>query len=91
MCGRCIGTDTQCREPLTRYEKLRVAHAPGMPGTFSRPPTSNETVSSRSRHASRHVRHAFPLHAPPAMLPICQEAHTLNDKVKPSSLPVRSL
>ena len=24
--------------PLTRYVKLRVAHAPGMPGTFSPPP-----------------------------------------------------
>ena len=23
--------------PLTRYAKLRVAHAPGMPGTFSPP------------------------------------------------------
>ena len=29
--------------PLTRYVKLRVAHAPGMPGTFSSPPTSKET------------------------------------------------
>ena len=29
--------------PLTRYVKLRVVHAPGMPGTFS-PPTSNETA-----------------------------------------------
>ena len=33
-------------------------HAPGMPGTFSPPPTSKETASQRSRHASRHVRHA---------------------------------
>ena len=31
--------------PLARYIKLRVAHAPGMPGTFSPPPTSKETVS----------------------------------------------
>ena len=29
-----------------------------MPGTFSPPPTSKETTSYRSRHASRHVRHA---------------------------------
>ena len=43
---------------LTRYVKLRVAHALGMPGTFSPPPTSKETASSQSRHASRHVRHA---------------------------------
>ena len=27
------------------YVKLRVAHAPGMPGTFSPPPTSKETTS----------------------------------------------
>ena len=31
--------------PLTRYVKLRVTHAPGMPGTFSPLPTSKETVS----------------------------------------------
>ena len=31
--------------PLTRYVKLRVAHAPGMPGTFFPPPTSKETAS----------------------------------------------
>ena len=31
--------------PLTRYVKLRVAHAPGMPGTFSPPPISKETAS----------------------------------------------
>ena len=30
---------------LTRYVKLWVAHAPGMPGTFSPPPTSKETAS----------------------------------------------
>ena len=44
--------------PLTRYVKLRVAHAPRMPGTFPPPPTSKETASYRSRHASRHVSHA---------------------------------
>ena len=31
--------------PLARYVKLRVAHAPGMPGTFSMPPTSKDTAS----------------------------------------------
>ena len=45
---------------LTRYVKLRVVHAPGMPGTFSLPPISKETAGLRSRHASRHVRHAKP-------------------------------
>ena len=44
--------------PLTRYVKLRVAHAPGMPGTFSPPPTSKENASQRTRHPSRHVRDA---------------------------------
>ena len=44
--------------PLTRYLKLRVAHAPEMPGTFSPPPTSKETASLRFRHALWHVRHA---------------------------------
>ena len=43
---------------LTRYVTLRVAHAPGMPGTFSPPPTSKEIASYRFRHASRHVRDA---------------------------------
>ena len=42
--------------PLTRYVKLWAVHASGMPGTFSPPPTSKETASWRSRHASRHVR-----------------------------------
>ena len=31
--------------PLTRYIKFRVAHAPGMPGTFSPPLTSKEIAS----------------------------------------------
>ena len=41
-----------------QIRKIAVAHAPGMPGTFSPPPSSKETASKRSRHASRHVRHA---------------------------------
>ena len=44
--------------PITRYGKLGVAHAPGMPGMFSPPSTSKETVIQRSKHASRHVRQA---------------------------------
>ena len=31
--------------PLARYVKLWVAHATGMPGTFSPPPTSKETAN----------------------------------------------
>ena len=37
---------------------MRIAHAPGMPGTFSPPPTSKETANWLSRYASRHVRYA---------------------------------
>ena len=44
--------------PLAKYAKLRVAHVPGMPGTFSPATDFKETTSQRSRHASRHVRHA---------------------------------
>ena len=32
----------QANGPLARYVKLRVAHAPGMPGTFSPPPWIND-------------------------------------------------
>ena len=46
--------------PLIRYVKLRVAHAPGMPGTFYPPPTLKETTSKRYQHVWRHVR---PTHA----------------------------
>ena len=45
-------------KPIARYVKLWAAHALGIPGTFSPPPTSKETVIKRSRHASRHMRHA---------------------------------
>ena len=44
--------------PLTRYVKVRIAHAPGMQGTFSPPSTLKESASKQSRQASRHVRHA---------------------------------
>ena len=47
-----------CHGPLARYVTLRVAHAPGMPRTFSLPPTSNENARERPWHASRHVRDA---------------------------------
>ena len=35
-----------CYGPLTRYTKLRLAHAPGMPGTVSPPPS----VSDPDKH-----------------------------------------
>ena len=49
-----IVDQTRGNGPLTRYVKLWVAHAPGMPGTFS----SKKTAIWRSKHATRHVRHA---------------------------------
>ena len=33
----CSWTRVSSNGPLTRYVKLRVAYAPGMPGTFSTP------------------------------------------------------
>ena len=42
-----------CHGPLARYVKLRVAHAPGMPGTFS-PPAQ---VSDPDMHQGTCVRH----------------------------------
>ena len=39
--------------PLARYVKLRVAHAPGMPGTFSPPPR----VSDPDMHHGTCVMH----------------------------------
>ena len=46
---------TQCSRygPLTRYVKLRVAHAPGMPGTFFPPPR----VSDPAMHHGTCVTH----------------------------------
>ena len=44
--------------PLARYVRWRVVHERGMPGTFSPPLTSNETVSKRPQHGSRHLHHA---------------------------------
>ena len=43
---------------LIRYVQLPVAHALVMLGAFSPPPISKKTASWRSRHASRHERHA---------------------------------
>ena len=42
---------------LPDKQKMWVANAPRMTGTFSLPPTSKETASYRSRHASGYVRH----------------------------------
>ena len=56
LCQKHPTYTVGCNGPLGRYVKLRLTHVPGMPGTFSPPPTSKETASKRSRHASRHVR-----------------------------------
>ena len=46
-CGLQVRCTDYCwpHWPLTRYVILRFAHAPGMPGTFSPPPTPKETAS----------------------------------------------
>ena len=78
--------------PLARYVQLRVAHAPGMPGTFSPSPR----VSDPDKHHARAVMHSgianqqfplksmagktiptFPAHAQPAIIRIWQEAHAV--------------
>ena len=46
--------------PLNIYVKLRIVHAPGMPGTFPWPPTSNETASFRSRTCRGACRDRLP-------------------------------
>ena len=57
--------------PLTSYVELRVAHALGMPRTFSPPPP---LVSNPNMH-SRHVRHACSLmHVGIAYLAVSFEA-----------------
>ena len=38
MCTTCLDIDYFFNGPLTRYVKLRVAHAPWMPGTISPSP-----------------------------------------------------
>ena len=46
--------------PLTRYAKLRLAHAPRIPGTFSPSLTSKETARLRSRmHHGTCVTHVL--------------------------------
>ena len=51
--------------PLTRYVKLRVAHAPGMPGAFF-PTTSGQL----SRHAYRHVHDS--------VMPLCMSGSLIS-------------
>ena len=44
--------------PLTRYAKLRLAHAPGMPAMFSPPPWVSDPAASRHARDARAVMHA---------------------------------
>ena len=48
-----MGSIAQAHGPLARYVKLRAAHAPGMPGTFSPPPR----VSDPDMHHGTCVTH----------------------------------
>ena len=49
----CGVTDGSAHGPLARYVKLRVVHAPGMPGTFAPPPR----VSDPDMHHGTCVTH----------------------------------
>ena len=65
---------------LTRYVKLWVAHALGMPRTFSPPPTSKETELAilqciTARRVAGKMFPPFPVHAQPTILRIWREAH----------------
>ena len=51
--GELFQSVTRGHGPLTRYVKLQVAHAPGMPGTFSPPPR----VSDPDMHHGTCVTH----------------------------------
>ena len=69
MCG--ISHELYTKEyicfhgPLTRYDKLRVAHAPGIPGTFSLPPTSKDLLPDTKNCGlcmRQEYRERFPCH-----------------------------
>ena len=46
--------------PITRYVKLRVAHAPGMPGTFSPPPRVRDPGMHHTTCVTAHVPWCMP-------------------------------
>ena len=53
MCVAAADIKSRAHGPLSRYVKLRVAHAPGMPGTFYPPPR----VSDPDMHHGTCVTH----------------------------------
>ena len=59
---------------------MRVAHASGMPGTFSPPPTSKESASHRSQHASRYVRDARTVIHAGIAYPRCRGKRSLHSR-----------
>ena len=81
---------SKCYGPLTRYEKLRVAHAAGMPGTLSSrhrlqrkllvsdPGIHHNVCRDRKPAMAGKTFPAFPAHAQPTILRIWREAHSLN-------------
>ena len=56
-----LSLQINCHGPLSRYVKLQVSYAPGMPETFSLSPTSKETTSdpacitARASHTCRDI------------------------------------
>ena len=58
ICVRLLSwCQSKCHGPLTRYVKLRVAHAPEMAGTFSPQQTSKETASYPGKHRGTCITH----------------------------------
>ena len=104
--GMAHVTQTRWHGPLTTYVKLRVAHAPGKPGTFSRHRLQRKPLFSDHGTCVTHVPWcisgsltrsggetfpAFPAHAQPAIMPIWQEAHASRIWITSSCLSLRTV
>ena len=76
-----IGLSGVAHGPLTRYVKLHVVHAPGMPGTFSLPPLEIANLRFPLKSVAGKMFPAFLAHVQPALLRIWQEAHGPKDRV----------
>ena len=82
-CVTSIEATRLLHGPLTRYVKLQVAHAPGMPGTFSPAADFKENrllaipacMSGLLTCGDRENVPGIPGACAPAILRICQEAH----------------
>ena len=58
LCHKTQQNKTKLYGPLTRYVKLRIAHAPGMPGIFPRLRLQRKPLVSDPGVHARAVMHA---------------------------------